>query len=278
MNGNKASEQPIRPVVLTIAGSDSGGGAGIAADLRVFHRLGTFGTSAITAVTAQNLGGVTDVAGIESPLVRAQIDAVVDGFPVGAAKTGMLWTRSTVEMVADAAAARAFPIVVDPVMVATSGARLVDEAAIDAYCEHLLPRAALATPNLDEAAVLLGDESIDRAHLRGAADRLFERFGCPILLKGGHVEGHPIDVLRHADDTLMWTHQRVTGVNTHGSGCMLSAAIAAYLATGESLERACERGLAFVHDALLRSIGLSSTIRLAGIEQASDTEPALTRL
>lgn len=284
LDGRPDGRPDDRPVALTIAGSDSSGGAGIQADLRVFHRLGAFGTSAITAVTAQNLDGVTGVTGIAPDLVRAQISAVLEGFPVTAAKTGMLWSRDIVATVAEAIVARnarsddgsraepraASPlaVVVDPVMVATSGARLLDEDAVDAYRTLLLPHAALATPNLDEAAVLLGDDAITRDRLRAAADRLFERFGCPILLKGGHLHGDPIDVLCHADGLIGWRHPRVEGVNTHGSGCMLSAAIAAGLAAGDALQRACERGLAFVHDALARGCRPTPGIRLADVERA----------
>ncbi len=265
----------VRPVALTIAGSDSGGGAGIQADLRVFHRLGVFGTSAITAVTAQSLEGVSDVKGMDPALVRAQITAVTRGFEVRAAKTGMLWSTEIVEAVADLVAASEIPVVVDPVMVATSGARLLDESAIEAYCSQLLPQAALATPNLDEAAVLLGRPAIAPAELEGAAEELFDRFGCAILLKGGHLAGDPVDLLRHPGGLLGWTHARIPAINTHGSGCMLSAAIAAFLATGAPLLAACERGLAFVHDALARGVVLEPEIRLADIESAEPDTSAL---
>ena len=271
--------ESMRPVALTIAGSDSGGGAGIQADMRVFARIGAFGTSVITAVTAQNLSGVTDVVGIEEQLVRAQIDAVMTGFPVRAVKTGMLWSQASVELVGAYAAASLLPVVVDPVMVATSGARLLAPDAVRAYREQLLPRAALATPNLDEAAVLLertrpiaGDE------LFAVAEQLFDQCQCPILLKGGHLAGDPVDLLHHSGGALAWTHTRVSSVDTHGSGCMLSAAIAAHLALGHDLEAACERSLGFVHDALLHCHRLTERMSLAGIEHAHADTGHLRRL
>ncbi len=272
--------QPLacRPVALTIAGSDSGGGAGIQMDLRVFARLGVFGTSALTAITAQNLEGVREALVLEPGLVRAQLDAVQAGFEVRAAKTGMLGSRAVVLAVAEALSHGPAALVVDPVMVATSGARLLAADAVEAYREALLPRAALVTPNLDEAAVLLERPPIDVLDLRGAADELFERLRCPVLLKGGHLAGDPIDVLRHAEGLVAWRHRRVEAVDTHGSGCMLSAAIAAFLACGAELVEACEQGLAFAHDALARALSLERGARLAGVEQAAPDVSALERL
>ena len=239
--------------VLTIAGSDSGAGAGIQADLKTFAAHHVYGTTAITAVTAQNTLGVTQVLAMPSDLVTAQIEAIVGDIGVDAAKTGMLWSERIVHAVAQALGAAAVPIVVDPVMVATSGARLLDPRAIAAYAAHLLPRASLITPNLDEAAVLLAAESVAPDQMRAAADALFQRFDAPVLLKGGHLRGDPVDVLRHAGGFVVWRHRRIAEVNTHGSGCMLSAAIAARLAHGDALEDACAHGLAFVHDALARA-------------------------
>lgn len=268
----------FRPVALSVAGSDSGGGAGVQADLRVFHRLGVFGTTAITATTAQNLTGVRDVAGLDAAHVRAQIAAVTEGFGVRAAKTGMLWSQSIVEAVAGALASAGVPIVVDPVMVATSGARLLDARAIAAYSERLLPRASLVTPNLDEAAVLLGRERVGPDDMRGAADALAQRFGVPVLLKGGHLRGDPIDLLRHAHGVVAWRHRRIEGVNTHGSGCMLSAAIAARMAHGDGLADACAYALAFVHDALARGLTLATGVVVADVEHADADPGVLERL
>ena len=268
----------MRPVALSIAGSDSGGGAGIQADLRVFHRLGAFGTTVVTAVTAQNLGGVTGVIGIEPTMVGQQIDAVTSGFEVRAVKTGMLWSADIVREVARALGEVGMPVIVDPVMVATSGARLVDEDAIDAYRSDLLGRATLVTPNLDEAAVLLDTESVADRRSVDIADELFERLGCAVLLKGGHMSGDPVDVLRSGDGRAVWRHARVLRVNTHGTGCMLSAAVAASMALGYELEPACARALAFVHDALERGALPGGGTRLADIEHAEPTASHLQRI
>lgn len=264
-------------MALSIAGSDSGGGAGIQADVRTFTRLGVFATTAITAVTAQNLAGVSAVAGLSADQVEAQVEAVLTGFAVGAIKTGMLWSAPIIERVAGALSGRDIPVVVDPVMVATSGARLLQEDAIAAYREALIPRCSLLTPNLDEAAVLLSQARIDVEQQDQAARALGERLGCSVLLKGGHLAGDPIDVLWHDGQWTRWHHPRVHGVNTHGSGCMLSAAIAAWLARGADLVTACERGLGFVHNALATPLALAGDVHLAGIEQASSEGAPLRR-
>jgi len=260
-------------------------------DQRVFVRCGLHATTAIAAVTAQNLDGVVDVAGIPSASVVAQIEQVLAGFDVRAAKTGMLWSEQTVHAVA-AAWPDGIPLVVDPVMVATSGARLLTEGAEDAYRRALAPRAALLTPNLDEAAVLLdrerlgrsdlGRPDLGRSDLRRAAEDLAAAVGCAVLLKGGHLEGDPIDVLCHASGVTAWRHPRIADVNTHGTGCMLSAAIAAGFALGEGLEEACHAGLGFVHAALERAarVGLTATTStsLAGVERATRDGSALRRV
>ena len=266
-----------RPVALTIAGSDSGGGAGIQADLRVFHRLGVFGTSAIAALTAQNLREVRSVAGVEPDFVRAQIDTVLAGFEVRAAKTGMLWSAPVVEAVVQALTGAELSLVVDPVMVATSGATLLEPAAIAGYRERLLPIAAVITPNLDEAAVLLERPTIAPDEQVDAADQLYRRFGVPVLLKGGHLAGDPVDVLRHPAGTVSWRHPRIDGVDSHGSGCMLAAAIAAHFALGDGLVDACEAGLCFVHDALARPCRLPRGELLADVELATVDRSVLRR-
>jgi hydroxymethylpyrimidine/phosphomethylpyrimidine kinase len=255
------------PVALTIAGSDSGGGAGIQADLRVFSRLGVFGTTVVSALTAQNLEGVTAVHASPASFVAAQLEAVLAGFPVAAAKTGMLWSRAIIERVAAVLAPRRIPLVVDPVMVATSGARLLEEEAVLAYRRSLFPLAALATPNLDEAAVLLGRE-VEGAPLDELARALEDRLGCPVLLKGGHLAGDPVDTLCARGVLSRWSHRRVDRVNSHGSGCLLSAAIAAWLAAGRDLRAACDGALRFTASALASPHALASGARLAGIERA----------
>lgn len=259
----------MMPAALSIAGSDSGGGAGIQMDLRVFRRLGVLGTTAITAVTAQNLEGVTDVFGIEPDSLTAQVQAVLDGFDVRAIKTGMLWSRQSVEAVVAVLATADAPVVVDPVMIATTGARLLDDGAIESY-GPLLRRATLVTPNLDEADVLAG-RTVDRDDLRAEAERLVDRLGTAVLLKGGHLEGAPRDVLATGTETLAWDHDRVAGINSHGSGCMLSSAITARLAVGDGLVDAVAAGLAFAHDALARATGHEpalAQVELARVEPA----------
>jgi hydroxymethylpyrimidine/phosphomethylpyrimidine kinase len=263
----------IRPAVLSIAGSDSGGGAGIQADLRTFSRLGTFGTTAITAVTAQNLAGVAEVLPVPPTIIEAQIEAVLRGFPVVAAKTGMLWSAEVVAVAARLLrAGQVRHFVVDPVMVATSGARLLREDAVEAYRELLLPGATLVTPNLDEAAVLLDVTSIALRDLEEAARALGRRCRCPVLLKGGHLEGDPVDLLVAEGTLQRWSRRRIDNVNTHGTGCMLSAAITAALSHGMSLAKACEQGLEFVAEALRHPWELANGTRLAGIEGVTTPE------
>jgi hydroxymethylpyrimidine kinase/phosphomethylpyrimidine kinase len=263
---------PPKPCALSIAGSDSGGGAGIQVDLRVMHRLGVFGTSAITAVTAQNLDGVEAVSGMDPTLVTAQIEAVLTGFKPAAIKTGMLWSAAIIDGVCARLKDYSGAIVVDPVMVATSGARLLAADAVASY-QRLFRHATLVTPNLDEAEVLLG-RPLERAKLDEDAAILSSKLGCSVLLKGGHLQGDPCDRLVHRNRLWRWQHPRVADANTHGSGCMLSAAIAAYLAQGRELSVACEHALALVHDAL--RLGAEQVpLRLAAVEAAKANLAAL---
>lgn len=254
-----------RPVALTIAGSDSGGGAGIQADLLTMTALGAFGTTVITCVTAQNLEGVTSVAALPPAEVEAQLKAVLTGFPVAAAKTGMLFSREIIEVVAARAARPGFPpLVVDPVMVATSGARLLQPDAVEAYVTLLLPRAALATPNLDEAEVLLGRPVRMASEMATAARALYDRLGCPILLKGGHLAGAPLDLLWDGHDEHCWRGSRIAGVISHGTGCRLSAGIAARLAAGDNLVDACAAARVHLRGVLENPTELADGRRLAG--------------
>lgn len=259
------------PVALSIAGSDSGCGAGIQADLRVFSQLGVFGTTAITAVTAQNLDGIRSVEGLSVGVVLDQVKAVLQGFRVGAVKTGMLWSADVVRGVAAVLEeAEVVDLVVDPVMVATTGIHLAEKEAIDAIGEGLIPRCSLLTPNLDEAAVLLGRDAIEARELEDVARELVQRHGCSVLLKGGHLKGPLVDVLCLLEDerVIRYPQERVSGVNTHGTGCMLSAAIAALLARGHDLEGACAEAISFVHEALASPHKLSNSACLPGIERA----------
>lgn len=245
-------------IALTIAGSDSGGGAGIQADLKTFHRFGVFGTSVITAVTAQNTLRVDDWVALDPAFVRRQIDAVVFDLRPGALKTGMLGTRAVVDTVADAITDRRLaPYVLDPVMVATSGDLLVAASAVDAVRDRLVPLAELVTPNLDEAGVLLGARPNDADAMCQAAERLVRDLGArAALVKGGHLDGDEVvDVLY--DGTLrVFRRPRIATTSTHGTGCTLSAAIAAGLALGNSLSDAVATALAFVQRAIETAPGL----------------------
>jgi hydroxymethylpyrimidine/phosphomethylpyrimidine kinase len=239
------------PVALTIAGSDSGGGAGIQADLQTFAAHGVFGTSVVAATTAQNTRGVAESHVLPVDHVRAQYDAVADDVALGAAKTGMLATAEVVETVADLLADAAAPVVVDPVMVAASGDRLLSEAAEAAY-EDLLAEARLATPNVDEAEVLAGVDVETPAGARAAGERIRETGVDAVLVKGGHLadDDEVVDTLVTADGVERFTHPRVDTRATHGSGCVLSSAVAARLASGEGLVDAVEGATAFLERAV----------------------------
>ena len=245
------SPAPVEPpVVLTIAGSDSGGGAGVQADLKTIEAMGGFGTSAITAVTAQNTTGVESSHLIPVAEIDAQIDAVRSDFDVRAVKTGMLATAEIVERVAEHAADFACPFVVDPVMIAASGDRLLTEAAESAY-DDLIAAATLVTPNADEAAVLTGVEPTDEASAREAGQKLLDTGAEAALIKGGHIPGASVlDTLVTADTIETMRHPRIETDATHGSGCTLSAAIATRLACGDSLDRTVDRATAFMQRAV----------------------------
>ncbi len=237
------------PVVLTVAGSDSGGGAGIQADLKTVEAGGAFGTSAVTSVTAQHTRGVEGTHGVPVPDVEAQIDAVVDDFDVAAAKTGMLGRRPVVEAVAERAGE--LPnLVVDPVMVATSGDRLLEPEAEAAY-EALVERATLVTPNADEAEVLTGVAVTDAESAREAGERLVAMGADAALVTGGHAPGEEVaDVLVDGESTRTYRHDRVDTAATHGSGCTLSSAIATRLAHGDDLPAAVGEGVSLLSRAV----------------------------
>jgi len=239
-----------RPVALTIAGSDSGGGAGIQADLKTMEAGGAFGTSVITSVTAQNTRGVTSTHVLPTEEVAAQYDAVVSDFDVRAAKTGMLATAPVVELVAERAADLDCPLVVDPVMVATSGDRLLESDAEAAY-EGLVAESTLVTPNADEAEVLTGVAVTDHDSAVEAGEVLVGWGAEAALVKGGHVPGERVeDVLVTAEGVETYAHPRVDTDATHGSGCTLSAAIAARLSLGRSLPGAVQ----YATDLLARAV------------------------
>jgi hydroxymethylpyrimidine/phosphomethylpyrimidine kinase len=246
-------------IALTIAGSDSGGGAGIQADLKTFSALGVYGASVVTALTAQNTQGVQAIHPVPPAFVRAQMASVFDDLAVGAVKIGMLGDAALIETVAQALPERLLArTVLDPVMVAASGDRLVPDSAA-ALLRWLIPRAALITPNLHEAAALLDDAiAATEADMQGQAHRLLEAGARAVLMKGGHLAGpESVDWLVMQEATLRFAAPRVATANTHGTGCTLASAIAAQLAKGAGLEDAVAGGKDFVSRALAASGRLS---------------------
>ena len=247
-------------IALTIAGSDSGGGAGIQADLKTFHQFGIFGTSVITAITAQNTLGVTDWSAVDKDMLRSQLDAVLTDLPPAACKSGMLPNAEVIGVVANAIREHSLSnYVLDPVMVATSGDVLVETDAVAAIRRELFPLATLTTPNLDEAAVFLGERITDEAGMKTGARRIAELGANAVLLKGGHLTGteEVIDVLFDGEVTL-FRNERLHTTSTHGTGCTLSAAIAAQLARGTDLREAVRGGIDFVHRAIAEAPRIGS--------------------
>jgi hydroxymethylpyrimidine/phosphomethylpyrimidine kinase len=243
------------PVTLTIAGSDCSAGAGIQADLKTFTAFGVYGLTAVTCIVAEIPGKVSRIEAATSRIVRDQIKVLLKNFQVGAIKTGLLCSEEIVSAVAKAIedSGQGIPLVIDPVMIATSGDRLLEAAAIDAYKNKLFPLATLITPNLDEAALLLGTRIRAPQQMERAAKMLANRFCSSILLKGGHLKGDKaIDLLFHNDRLTQFSAPFVRGVATHGTGCTYSAAITAGLASGLSLERAIERAKRFVTKSIAR--------------------------
>jgi hydroxymethylpyrimidine/phosphomethylpyrimidine kinase len=244
------------PIALTIAGSDSGGGAGVQADLKTFAALDVHGTSVITCLTAQNPKGVRGVQAATPTMVRQQLEAVFAVLPSGACKTGMLYSRQIIRTVAKFFSRAGRPrLIVDPVMVATSGARLLERGAIRAVREELLPLAALATPNLDEAELLLGMKIRNEEDLRTAARKIVQQFGCAALVKGGHLRGtqEAMDIFYDGKTELMLAAPFVRGVSTHGTGCTYSAAVAAFSARGSSLAASVAAAKGFITGAIAHS-------------------------
>jgi hydroxymethylpyrimidine/phosphomethylpyrimidine kinase len=239
------------PVALTIAGSDSGGGAGIQADLKTFAALGVHGTSAITAITAQNTIGVTGILELPTSLIRQQIDAVVDDIGVQAAKTGMLSSPEIIEAVAVAIEQhRIEQLVVDPVMVAKGGAKLLRDEAVAALRGRLVPLAAVLTPNLPEASVLLGRPIATLDERREAARDLVAMGARAAVVKGGHADGDVTDVFFDGTRLVELEGTRIATPNTHGSGCAFSAAITAFLARGADPLDAVREAKAFITGAI----------------------------
>ena len=253
----------VSPCCLTIAGSDSGGNAGVQADLRAFHAYSLHGCTVLAALTAQNPREVSAIHLVPADFVKAQLDAVLGVYDIKALKTGMLSDPAAIDVIAAALAPRVeIAKVIDPVMIATSGARLISGEAMAAVESRLLPLATLMTPNLPEAEELCGRSSAANAarcgsagHAKDLAKELFDKFGCAVLVKGGHGEGSSVvDVLFDGRESVEFSMPRIDNpVSTHGTGCSLAAALAAELALGHDLRRAVAGAKAYVHDAIERS-------------------------
>ncbi len=245
--------------VLTIAGSDPSGGAGIQADLKTFSRLRVYGMSAITALTAQNTLGVSDVMDVPPDFVARQLDAVLGDIPPDAAKTGMLRSAAVIEAVAvKLKQYNVKRLVVDPVMVSKSGAPLLDPGAVGAFCRTLVPMALVITPNTEEAQALTGIDVRSTNDMEKAASRIHAMGAKYVLLKGGHLEGEAADVLFDGQDFAYFRSERLQTRDTHGTGCVLSAAIAAHLALGASVIEAARLGKEFVTEAIRNGLRIGS--------------------
>jgi len=250
---------------FTLAGSDSGGGAGIQADLKTFEALGVHGTCVITCVTAQNLKGVFGIEAVSSRMVRKQMDAVMEGFTPEAAKTGMLYSEDIIKaVVAGFKRHKAIPLVVDPVMVATSGSPLLRPEAVKVLARKLFPMATLITPNLDEAGYLTGVHLENIEDVRDAAKWLAEKTGVAILLKGGHLKNskEALDILRIGSEEWLLTAPFIRGVKTHGTGCTYSAAIAAGMSRGMNLLEAVVAAKEYITRAIAGSRKVSGNLVL----------------
>lgn len=268
------------PVVLTVAGSDSGGGAGIQADLRAFQTWCIFGVTALTAVTAQNPYGVRSIQAVEPDVLNDQVEAIFAAFDVSAAKTGMLFSRLHIEQTAEAFAKRPeLPLVVDPVMVATSGARLLQPDAVEALTSHLLPLATVITPNLAEAAILLQRPALSIAEPEQARE-LSERFGCAVLLKGGHGTAERSRDILWENGTGWCLESEVVADSKgagHGTGCSLSAALAASLACGETLLESARAAKAYVLGALRQAVRVGEGVHAMWPAQISPLDAVTVR-
>jgi hydroxymethylpyrimidine kinase/phosphomethylpyrimidine kinase len=258
--GRPLGARPI-PRALTIAGSDSGGGAGVQADLKTFAVLGVWGLSAITSVTVQNTRGVTDVADVPAVVVAGQIRSVAEDIGVDAAKTGMLSSAAIVEAVAGALEeVPVGPLVVDPVFVSKHGDPLLRTDAVEAVRSRIVPLAAIVMPNLPEAAGLAGFEIASRDDMRRAAERILELGAGAVLVKGGHLEGPAADLFADRSRAEWLEEDRIDTPDTHGTGCVLSAATAAHLARGEDLFESVRLAKSFVTDAIRHSTRIGQGI------------------
>ena len=242
---------------LSIAGSDSSGGAGIQADLKTMTAHGVYGMSALTALTAQNTTGVTDIMAVSPAFLAAQLDAIFTDIPPDAVKIGMVADSALIRVIAEKLDEyHAKNVVVDPVMVATSGARLISEDAVEALCSMLLPRAAVITPNVPEAEVLADMAITDRTSMTAAAARIHERTHTAVLMKGGHRVDDANDLLIDSTGVRWFEGRRIATSNTHGTGCTLSSAIASNLARGMDMDTAVLRAKAYLSGALAAGLDL----------------------
>jgi hydroxymethylpyrimidine/phosphomethylpyrimidine kinase len=251
------NNHPNPPVLLTIAGSDNSGGAGIQADLKTFHQHHCYGTTAITCVVAEHPGKVTRITPLEPDMVVEQIRLIIDVFPIAAFKTGMLYSQPIIEAIANELEKpqwQNIPFILDPVMVATSGTPLLEKSAIDALCARLIPKASLITPNRDEAQILWQHPITTEADLQASALELAHRYQVPFLVKGGHLlHLDAIDVLAPPQgDLKKYTAPRIPNLNPHGTGCTYSAAITAFLAHGKSLPDAVSHAKAYITAAIAK--------------------------
>ncbi|MDE0864193.1 MAG: bifunctional hydroxymethylpyrimidine kinase/phosphomethylpyrimidine kinase [Rubripirellula sp.] len=246
------------PVALTIAGSDPSGGAGLQADLKTFHQHVVFGTSVVTLLTVQNTQAVLVVKPLASDFVLAQLDAVLGDIPPNAAKTGALGNAEIIEAIAERAKSFGFPLIVDPVMVSKHGAALVDDDAVDAFTHKLLPNAFLVTPNLPEATKLAAMEITDLRTMKMAAAAIAQSGVENVLIKGGHLDGDAVDVLWSEGQSHTFRAERLETRHTHGTGCVLSAAITARLAQGEALIAAVKAAKQFITTAIQTNPGLGN--------------------
>ncbi len=257
MSSRRRSDPALVPVALTIAGSDSGGGAGIQADLKTFAAHQVFGLSAITAVTAQSTTEVRAVHPVPPAMVRAQVETLLADFRIAAVKTGMLGSAELIRTVADLLDRIDAPAVIDPVMIASSGAPLAEAGAIEATIALLLPRARLITPNLPEVEAILGERPRSQADMIAAARALVDRGARAALVKGGHLEADDlVDVLFTEGEAHIYSGPRMHTASTHGSGCTYAAAITAHLARGVPLTEAVRESHAWLRDAIATAPGL----------------------
>jgi hydroxymethylpyrimidine/phosphomethylpyrimidine kinase len=260
-----------KKIALTIAGSDSGGGAGVQADLKTFAALGVHGASAIACLTAQNPKRVLAIEPCSPKMLRRQIEAVFEELNPAAVKTGMLFSKENVRVIAEFFKKRKCPLVVDPILVSTSGAKLLEPAAMEILAEKLLPLAALVTPNLSEAEILSGQKILSVEEMRVAAKKIHSQFGCAVLVKGGHLKNsrEATDIFFDGKTELLLSAPFVKGIRTHGTGCTYSAAICAALALENDLPQAVQIGKQFVTAAILESYRIGKYFALGNFPTGS---------